>query len=83
MIGGDVADGPTPYETIEQLMALGSRARYVRGNADREVVEAFDQGRTDLREGEDPAAHAIWFTAGRISSAQRDFLRRVRRDGRA
>ena len=37
VIGGDVAAGPLPRETIEQVMALGPRARFVRGNADREV----------------------------------------------
>jgi predicted phosphodiesterase len=74
VIGGDVADGPMPFETIEQLVTLGDRARYVRGNTDRAVVEAYDQGRTDQREDGDPAARAVWFAAGAISRTQRDFL---------
>jgi hypothetical protein len=31
-----------PRETLECLLALGSRVRYVRGNCDRLVVDAFD-----------------------------------------
>lgn len=72
VIGGDVADGPMPRETIEQLMALGDRARYVRGNTDRDVVDAYDRG--DLGEDDDPAARAVSFAAGSISRPQRDFL---------
>lgn len=76
LIGGDVADGPMPRETIEQLMALGDRARYVQGNTDREVVRAYDQRSTELSERGDPAARAVSFAAGLISSTQRDFLDR-------
>src|SRR5438128_504263 len=38
---GDVASGPMPSETIEVLRGL-RRARFVRGNADRGLVDAFD-----------------------------------------
>src|SRR5436305_14730351 len=44
VIGGDVAAGPLPCETIDRLMALSVRARFVRGNADREIVDAYDHG---------------------------------------
>lgn len=37
VIGGDVAAGPFPHETLERLRALGDRALWVRGNADRDV----------------------------------------------
>lgn len=47
VIGGDVAAGPLPDATIEQLMALSPRARFVRGNMDREIVDAYDHDRTD------------------------------------
>ena len=40
--GGDVVAGPQPRECLERLAALGDRIRWVSGNADREVVEAFD-----------------------------------------
>jgi predicted phosphodiesterase len=74
VIGGDVALGPLPHETIEQLMALGGRARFVRGNADREIVDAYDQGHTDIDQFEDPAERAAVFAASRISRQQRDFM---------
>jgi predicted phosphodiesterase len=74
VIGGDAASGPMPVETIEQLMALSGEIHLVRGNADREIVEAFDEGRTQIDALEDPAERAAAFCAGRISRAQRDFL---------
>lgn len=74
VIGGDVAAGSLPSETIDQLMALGGRARFVQGNADREIVAAYDAGRTDLKQVEDPAERADVFAAARISPQQRDFL---------
>lgn len=74
VIGGDAASGPMPLETIDQLMALGGEAHFVRGNADREIVEAYDDGRTQIAELDDPAERAAAFAAGRISRDQRDFL---------
>lgn len=74
VVGGDVAAGPFPRETIEHLMALGVGARFVRGNADREVVEAYDQGRRDPERESGPAERAAAFAAGQISRSQRDFL---------
>ena len=41
VVCGDVASGPMPAETIDRLRAL-SRARFVRGNADRGLVDEFD-----------------------------------------
>ena len=38
VIGGDVAAGPFPAETLERLRALGGRVRWLRGNADRELA---------------------------------------------
>jgi putative phosphoesterase len=35
---GDAVAGPMPVECFETLVALGDRIRFVRGNADREVV---------------------------------------------
>ena len=42
VFGGDVAAGPMPVETIEALAAYAGPARFVRGNADRQMVESFD-----------------------------------------
>jgi len=74
VVGGDVAAGALPRETIEQLMALGDRVRFVRGNADREIVAAYDQGRHDVEAEPDPPQRAAAFCAARISRHQRDFL---------
>lgn len=38
VLGGDVAAGPFPAETLERLQELGDRALWVRGNADRELT---------------------------------------------
>jgi putative phosphoesterase len=37
VVGGDVAAGPFPRQALERLRALGERAVWVRGNADREL----------------------------------------------
>jgi putative phosphoesterase len=38
VVGGDVAAGPFPQEAVDGLRALGDRVRWIRGNADRELV---------------------------------------------
>jgi putative phosphoesterase len=38
VVGGDVAVGPHPSETLERLRSLGDRALWLRGNADRELT---------------------------------------------
>ena len=40
--GGDVVGGPFPAEVLDRLAALPG-ARFVRGNADREVLEGTDE----------------------------------------
>src|SRR5437763_15436859 len=74
VVGGDVAAGPLPAATIDQLMALGERARFVRGNADRGVVEAYDAGLRDPIPEADPARRAAGVAAARIPARQRGFL---------
>ena len=68
VVCGDVASGPMPGETIDALRRIGG-ARFVRGNADRGVVETFD-GRPspDMR-----GPLADW-CAGQVTREQRDFL---------
>jgi predicted phosphodiesterase len=67
VVGGDLVWGPMPGETLDRLASLGDRARFVMGNADRDVVEAFD--------GDAPDDDAVSsYCAARISGAQRDFL---------
>jgi predicted phosphodiesterase len=43
--GGDVVAGPMPTEVLDRLAALSESVCLVRGNADREVVAAYDTGR--------------------------------------
>jgi len=44
VFGGDVAAGPFPRDTLEHAGNM-LNARYVRGNADRYIVETFDGDR--------------------------------------
>jgi putative phosphoesterase len=67
VFGGDVAAGPMPVETIEVLAGYSGPARFVRGNADRLMVESFD-GRTKVGEAPDS------WPASMLSRAHRDFL---------
>ena len=39
VVGGDVVAGPMPAECLDLLFELGDRARFIRGNADRFVVD--------------------------------------------
>ena len=41
LVGGDVALGPMPRETLDLLLTLGPRLTFVRGNCDREMVSAL------------------------------------------
>jgi len=48
VVGGDVASGPMPVETLDALRARG--ARFVRGNADRVLdLDGADEGETWVR----------------------------------
>src|SRR2546423_134347 len=64
---GDVASGPMPAETIDLLETIRG-ARFVRGNADRGLVDEFDG-----RPSESPGPFAEW-CARQINRRQRDFL---------
>jgi putative phosphoesterase len=68
VVCGDVASGPLPAETIDLLMSLDG-ARFVRGNADRGLVAAYDH--VPLPRWPGPAAE---WCAARISGRHRDFL---------
>jgi predicted phosphodiesterase len=72
---GDVAAGPMPAETLDRLMTLRHPAVFVRGNADREVVDAWNRREA----GEPPKEDQPWevtatWVAGRITVRQRDFV---------
>jgi putative phosphoesterase len=65
---GDVASGPMPAATIEALRRLKA-TRFVRGNADRGIVETFDG--TPAAEMRGPLAD---WCASQVTREQRDFL---------
>ena len=65
VVGGDVAVGPFPGEALERLRSLGERARWIRGNADRELT----RGEGGLA----PAAVLEWVRE-RLTAEQIEFL---------
>jgi predicted phosphodiesterase len=73
VIGGDVALGAMPAETIDRLRALDERAHFVMGNADRELVEAFDAG-VRVEDTEEGWTRLGAWNASRLGREQRDFL---------
>lgn len=78
VVGGDVAAGPFPRETIERLQALsesGARVQLLCGNADRELVDAFDQLEDGIEAADaDTDDRSLIWMARQITRAQRDFL---------
>jgi putative phosphoesterase len=68
VVGGDVASGPMPAETIELLRKL-KNARFVMGNADRGLIDEFD----GKPESPMPGPFAGW-CAQQLNREQRDFL---------
>lgn len=68
VVCGDVASGPLPVESLDLLMSL-TNARFLRGNADRGLVAAFDGAARPERAGPAPD-----WCAAQLSREQRDFL---------
>jgi predicted phosphodiesterase len=73
VVGGDVVTGPMPVQTMERLRDLPWPVRWVRGNADREAVEAFDTGAPSTSFS-DVAERAAAWTAEQIDASLRDFI---------
>lgn len=77
VVGGDILSGPMPAQTLERLFQLGGQVRFIRGNADREVVLAFDglpfhrRYMPTITEKGQEENHWI---ATQITRSQRDFL---------
>ena len=77
---GDVVAGPMPAAVLDRLVALGERIRWVRGNADREVVEAFARRgsscapHTGTSRPSTAAERSAAFAAAALSRPQRDLL---------
>ncbi len=68
LVGGDVVAGPFPAETLERLRAVGKRAWWIRGNADRVLGEPDDE-----RPG-GPPAELLAFVRSRLSEEQLAFV---------
>ncbi len=74
VVGGDVVAGPMPAEVLDRLAGLGQPVRWVRGNADRLVVDHLDRGDVDPDAHDDAPGQADAFAAGRLGPAQRALL---------
>ncbi len=75
VVGGDVVAGPMPAEVLDRLAALSESICFVRGNADREVLAAYGDGRdADATDAADPAERTAAFAASKIDRAHRDLL---------
>lgn len=73
LVGGDIVPGPMPRATLERLLALGDKVRYIRGNCEREVVAAFDGLPPRPGTSEEVSESTRW-TAQQLERGQRDFL---------
>src|SRR6266446_5718181 len=72
VVGGDIVSGPMPGQTLERLRQLGDQVRFIRGNADREVVTAFDDQPLSPTMPEAGRAVTHW-VAEQLTRSQRDF----------
>ncbi|WP_202805979.1 metallophosphoesterase family protein [Actinopolymorpha alba] len=68
VLTGDIAAGPQPVEVLDLLTSLGDRVVWVRGNADRELVEYARTGVIST-----PDAIATW-AAGELRPDQLELL---------
>lgn len=68
VLGGDIASGPFPVETLELLRSLPMPVRYVRGNADRVL---------DLKGIPEPNRSARLWVAERLGEENLRFLARL------
>ncbi|MCW3009741.1 MAG: metallophosphoesterase [Solirubrobacterales bacterium] len=72
--GGDVCAGPMPAAVLGRLLELSAALPmgWIMGNADREVIGAWDGALPADRD--DPPARAARFAAARLDRRARDFL---------
>lgn len=74
VLNGDLADGPMPAQTLDRLAELGDRAVWVRGHADRRLVDAFDGNFMIPGLDTDPSADWFEWCAARLNRDYRDLL---------
>lgn len=73
VLGGDIAMGPLPAETLDRVMGLGEVVMALHGNADRELVSLFDGGEPNAAIPPEMREAARW--AGRsLERRHRDYL---------
>jgi predicted phosphodiesterase len=73
VVGGDVALGPMPVETLDRLMNVRTQTLFVRGNTDREIVDLYD-GTSKLIDADDIWVRREVWAARKITDAHRNFL---------
>jgi putative phosphoesterase len=75
IVGGDVVSGPMPVEVLDRLVGLGEVVRFVRGNADREVILAYEMSPLEIEARiEDPVVRISGWVAARLHRRQREIL---------
>jgi predicted phosphodiesterase len=75
-IGGDIAGGPFPREAVDAVRALGDRAIVIRGNGERELVEArlrLDSGTARVDPDDVWSARVHW-AAGELDRERLDWM---------
>ena len=73
VLGGDIVSGPMPKQTLERISQLGNSVHALRGNADREVVAAFDD--LSLAQGVPEEVREVTrWVAQQLEQSQRNFL---------
>jgi predicted phosphodiesterase len=73
VLGGDIAFGPMPRETLERIFSLGERVVALYGNADRELVSVFDGGAPNPS-FPDEMREAIGWAGHSLERRHRDYL---------
>ena len=73
VVGGDMVPGPMPREVLEVLQSLGDHVSWIRGNCERDVVEAFDGGAFRHIQSQEVRASTEW-TARQMEPRHRDFM---------
>lgn len=74
VIGGDIAAGPLPADTLDILMALGTWAIPIQGRFDRDLVAAYDLRMQGKKQELLAYSPLVQWASGRITGAHRDFL---------
>jgi len=73
VLGGDIASGPMPAETLDLLLGRGDRVAALHGNADRELVRVFDGEPPSPSIPEALRGVVVW-EAGSLERRHRDYL---------